>query len=326
MNADEKKKLIDENSPSVRLAVGVGPPEAFAKGLKEYPGADTKPALLVSYVYLEPFLKYRHRYAFRDWVMDSGAFSAHNSGIEIRLQDYIDCCKRLLETDPQLTEVYALDVIGDWRASLKNCEEMWKQGVPAIPCFHDGEPWTALKEMADNYPKLAIGGVARTRGSQKIIFAEQVFARVWPKKIHGFGFGTEKQIMAAPFHSTDACNWEIGPAGFGSWNYYGNMSVRGSQQNLRVEVEHYLKLEKKARWRWKSEMEELKKLPDIAPTMAVPFETIDEEVQRLRQKKDKSKEDLARLARLISSSPPKLKSLPELVRSKKSKASVVTTN
>lgn len=320
LTAEERKKLTDLTAPAVRLAVGVGPVESFIKGLKPYPqsenGDETRPALLVSFVYLEAFMKYRHRYAFRDWVMDSGAFSAHNSGTEIKLQDYIDCCKQLLETDSQLTEVYALDVIGDWRASLKNCEEMWKQGVPAIPCFHGGEPWHALDEMARQYPKIAIGGVARTRGAQKIVFAEQVFARVWPKKIHGFGFGSEKQLMAVPFHSVDSCNWEIGVCGFGSWNYFGNMSVRGSSQNLRVEVEWYLKLEKKARWKWRKEMELLSKLPDIKPDIAGKSETLSEEAERLRGKKEKTKADFARLAKLVASNSPKAKTIQELRKKK----------
>ena len=35
---------------------------------------------------------------------------------------------------------------------------------------------------------------------------------------------------------------------------FGNMSVRGSSQNLRAEVEWYLRLEQRARQRWRKEM------------------------------------------------------------------------
>ena len=90
-----------------------------ARGVQKLPD-DMKPALLVSFVYLQPFLEKQSKYQYRDWVLDSGAFSAHNSGKEIKLQDYIDCCKRLMDSDQTLTEVYSLDVIGDWKASLKN--------------------------------------------------------------------------------------------------------------------------------------------------------------------------------------------------------------
>ena len=100
----------------VRLA-HVGAPEAMALGLA--PSGSGKPGLLVSFYFLKDFQKNRHRYAFRDWVMDSGAYSAHNSGAQIDLQEYIDTCRRLLAEDPMLTEVYALDVIHDPQASLR---------------------------------------------------------------------------------------------------------------------------------------------------------------------------------------------------------------
>ncbi len=267
--------------PSVRLA-HVGPPQALASGLgpvvrlahKEAQGSGTlsgkcgnyvvpripqriAPALLVSFFYLKPFLANKHRYVYRDWVMDSGAFSAHNSGAAIDLKEYIEKCLELMATDPTLTEGFALDVIGDWRASLKNCEAMWEAGVPAIPCWHKGEPWDALVGIAKDYPKIAIGGMVGMRVNAKNELAGQCFARVWPKKIHGFGFGSERSALTLPFQSVDATNWEIGPCKFGSWKSIGQASVRGSKQNLRGEVEWYLDLEKRARVKWAKQMQEL---------------------------------------------------------------------
>jgi hypothetical protein len=246
--------------PSLRLALlGGGPAHPNgATGRTLTPQAttttETSPALLVSYVYLDPFLKNQHRYAYRDWVLDSGAFSAHMSGTKIDLTAYIAKCKELLASDPTLTEVFALDVIGDYRASLRNCEKMWEAGVPAIPCYHINEPVDALFHIAKTYPKVALGGVARVKRGIKLEFARQCFARVWPKKIHGFGFGDETSILSLPFHSTDATNWELGPCAFGRWNSYGKLSVRGSKQNLRAEVEWYLRLEERARRKWVKEM------------------------------------------------------------------------
>lgn len=255
-------------SPSIKLAHVPGAQGdnnlIGQRGVEQLPDG-SRPALLVSYVYLKPFLENQHRYAYRDWVMDSGAFSAHASGVEIKLQDYIDTCKRLMESDPTLTEIFALDVIGDHDATLQNVEEMWAQGVPAIPTFHYGEPWHVLTHLAAHYPKIAIGGCVGKR--DKDVFAGQCFARVWPKRIHGFGFGAEKSIMMYPWHSVDATNWETGPCAFGRWNAFGgSLSVRGSKQNLRVEVEWYLELERRARDRWKKEMNLLESL-EPAPTL-----------------------------------------------------------
>lgn len=251
-------------APSVRLSMAVGQGEREGNpSLEPGPGpiesADTRPALLVSYFYLDPFLKNRHRYAYRDWVMDSGAFSAHASGVPIDLDAYMARCLELMAADPMLIEVYALDVIGDWRASLANTERMWAAGIPAIPCYHVGEPESVLIGLARDYPKIALGGAVGYRAKDR--WAAQCFARVWPKPMHGFGFGAEKSIMGLPWHSVDATNWELGPCKFGRWNSFGQMSVRGSKQNLRAEVEWYLALERRARAKWRPQMEQLAATP-----------------------------------------------------------------
>ena len=260
---------MNQNQPTVRLAhVDGAQGDGALQGTNGFQvDKQDAPALLVSYYYLEPFLKNQRRYRYRDWVMDSGAFSAENSGKKINLQKYIDCCLKLMAEDPTLTEVFALDVIGDAEASLRNCEEMWRQGVPAIPTFHQQEPEEFLVQMAKDYPKIALGGVALERGDFKLAWLEQCFARVWPKKIHGFGMSSEAIIFGLPFHSVDATNWEIAPCAFGNWQKFGKMSVRGSNQDLCSQVKYYLELEAKARVKWKKEMALLDSLPEVKPAL-----------------------------------------------------------
>ena len=145
-------------------------------------------------------------------------------------------------------------------------EEMWRQGVPAIPCYHCGEPEEALYHLASQYPKIALGGMVAKGGGilsqdQKWAWLEQCFARVWPKRIHGFGVSAERMVYGLPFHSVDATNWEIGPCAFGNWQKFGSMSVRGSNQDLRSQIRHYLDMEARARVRWRKQMAELEALP-----------------------------------------------------------------
>jgi len=221
-------------------------------------GCQAVPALLVSFVYLPAFLRVRSQYRYRDWALDSGAYSAHNSGTPIRLADYIATATELRATDATLTDVFSLDVIGDPVASLKNCEAMWAAGVPAIPTFHYGEPEHVLLSMARTYPKIALGGVVhlKTQQRQKRQWAEQCFARTWPKRIHGFSFGGHQAILALPWHSVDATNWEVGPTRWGKWRRYGHLSIRG-QHHLQAEINHYLTVEQQARVRWRAQMAEL---------------------------------------------------------------------
>jgi hypothetical protein len=229
-------------------------------------------AILVSFYYLKTFLLDKRRYVYRNWALDSGAFSAHQSKVSINLDEYIRMAKGLQDSDPTLTEIFGLDVIGEWKPSLANTEKMWAAGVPAIPTYHPGEPEDYLKGIARDYPKIAIGGVAMLKGPRKIEFAQQVFARVWPKKIHGFGFGGAQFLQQLPFHSVDATNWETNPGKFGRWESVGRdkltrLSIRGSVQDLRGEVAAYLRRERIARDRWRVEMVSLGDPVNVSPTI-----------------------------------------------------------
>lgn len=265
-------------APTVRLACADGQGERGT--VLDEPFSDlgnARPALLVSFFYLTKFLEKRGRWAIRDWVLDSGAFSAWASGATIDLQAFIETAKRLLVEDPQLSEVFSLDVIGDWRASEKNTETMWKAGVPAIPAWHKGEPWDVLVGLARAYPKIALGGLVGMRDQAKRELIKECFRRVWaavgPKRMHGFGVISEKTLMAVPFHSVDATNWEIAPCRFGTWKSAGGaqLRIRGSAQPLRAEVEWYLALERRLRERWRKEMA---KWPPMEPLRAVDQPTV----------------------------------------------------
>jgi hypothetical protein len=245
------------NAPKVYL--GTSGQMTSKKDRHSFNGLSRKPSLLTSFVYLEQFQAIRSELTFEDWAIDSGAFSAFKSGTVIDNDQYLDKCLELLKVDKQLVEIFALDVIGDHKTSLKNTERAWERKVPAIPTYHLGEPVEYLLHIAKQYPKIAIGGVALKKGGIKSDFARAVFSRVWPKPIHGFGYGSRNHILAFPFHSTDSTNWEAGPSRFGRWNAFGDMSIRGSKQNLKAEVEYYLRIEDEARQRWSKEMELIKR-------------------------------------------------------------------
>ena len=116
--------------------------------------------LLVAFPMLAGYAKRCAEYPVQEWVLDSGAFTAFNSGKVIDLDEYIATC---LSCDAH--EVFGLDVIGDPTATRKNNEYMWSKGVEAIPTFHFGSPWSALDDIMHR-PKIALGGVARRRGGE----------------------------------------------------------------------------------------------------------------------------------------------------------------
>src|SRR4029450_7558395 len=93
-------------------------------------------------------------------------------------------------------------------------------------------PAAALTEPATTYPKVALGAPIGLKKAYKLHWAEQCFARIWPKRIHGFGFGGRDYVMTLPFHSIDATNWETGPCRFGNWERYGQRSVGGGSKGF----------------------------------------------------------------------------------------------
>ena len=234
-----------------------------------------RPAILASAAYLKGFERVRHRIGFRDWAMDSGAYTFFNSGRQQNLDTYIATCLRLKD-DPALVEIYALDDMGgEWRQTLRNTQLMWAQGIQAIPTFHVGEPWDVLRGYAADFPKVALGGMSNREAGlssskrtgmhwqQKVRWCTEAFSHIWPKKVHGFGCGAKKLLLKVPFHSVDASSWVIGPA-MGRWTFLTDrtsknayLGIRDAKMTRRAEVEWSLRMEREIQSRWQRELESL---------------------------------------------------------------------
>lgn len=224
-----------------------------------------KPALLVSYALMESWPTRKAVVTYRQWCMDSGAFSVLYSGKTISLDNYIPFAKDMLDSDPTLAEVFALDVIRDWRQGLRNVERMWAAGVPAIPVFHIGEPEDVLTGYARDYPKVGIGGLGWLKGKAlRAQYMDQCFARVWPCALHGLAVTDEESLFCVPWHSVDSSSWVAGPR-YGTWRSYSSPGSTSKwsrmsaykQYDLRHEVRHYLRVEEQARLKWATEMAEV---------------------------------------------------------------------
>lgn len=216
------------------------------------------PAILASFAYLRGFDGRLDQLGYRNWAMDSGAFTAATTGKKVELAAYIATCQRLMATDPTLLDIFSLDVIGDWRAGDRNTMAMWEAGVPAIPTYHPGEPEDYLVHLSKTYPKIAIGGAVGQDASWKDRWVHNVFARVWPCKIHGLGMTGDQMLLRYPFHSVDSSNWDRGPAAWGYYRAFDNKHLRIRSDktvgglDLRCEVDQHLKIERDSQARWRA--------------------------------------------------------------------------
>lgn len=228
-------------------------------------------AMLISYPYFEEFERLRGVELGRSWCLDSGAFTAKSQGYDIDLGAYTNHCLRVMRWPKPPAEIFGLDVIGDPQASEKNVRAMRAAGVPAIPTFHFGSPWSVLRELCAEFPKIGIGGIGggwgHTTPAQRQRFIEGCFAIGWPKRFHGFGIGTPRFLRRFPFHTVDATTWAIAPRRFRLWAQFGQWKQvipvkpkRDFDLHLAGEIDWFLRLERELKQRWAREMQLLEEL------------------------------------------------------------------
>lgn len=225
------------------------------------------PSLLVSYAVLKPEHVPLAGQGFDEWVLDSGAYTAHNSGKVIKPDDFVKFALATKQNDARLKYVFALDVIGDPEASMKNALAAQTAGLEVIPTWHAGEPIEFAQELAKQFPRIALGGlVARLENNRAQLFdvgtkvhhAEKFFQAVWPKWVHGFGCTDDTMMTRLPFASVDSSSWEFGPAAFGMWKQFGKIPLSLTQARrkvvLKTEVDWYLNRERFHDAQWRKEL------------------------------------------------------------------------
>jgi len=178
------------------------------------------PNVLISYVYAQRFLPtvdlLDDRFHF---FLDSGAHSANTLGIEIDIDEYM----KFIADRSHVIDVYAgLDVIGDPVASAENQRIMEEAGFAPLPTYHFGEPVGVLEELAERYEFFCLGGVVGKSDAAKIIWLDDLYARVLAKyrdtrRIHMFGVGSEKILRRYPFYSADSSAGSL-QAGNKTWH------------------------------------------------------------------------------------------------------------
>ncbi|MEU5834497.1 hypothetical protein ABZ820_12605 [Streptomyces diacarni] len=149
-----------------------------------------------------------------DLFADSGAYSAATTGATIRLADY---AAWLRHWAPLWTVQAGLDVIGDHEATAANTARLHDAGLPVLPTFHLGSPWTVLEELCATHPYVALGGVAlHAAGAAKqrplMAWLVRCFrtAAEHGTRFHGFGLTSAQIIKNLPFYSIDSSSYMFG--------------------------------------------------------------------------------------------------------------------
>lgn len=142
-----------------------------------------------------------------DVFIDSGAYSAWNSGVSIDVHEYanwIQCAG--------MGSVYAnLDVIGDPKGSYRNqriLEDTY--GLSPIPVFHPNEDWKWLRMYLKSNDYIALGGISQERSPEMLMpWAIRAFqlGSEFGTRFHGFAVTAWTLLKALPWYSCDSSTW-----------------------------------------------------------------------------------------------------------------------
>jgi hypothetical protein len=163
---------------------------------------------LASYAMPKQFQRLKD-FGIKSIFIDSGAWSAFNSGVDIDIDSFIDFGK---EIQDEVDAIANLDVIEDAYGSLKNFKYITKRGLDVWPVYHFGEPKKLLQDYMKETDHICIGGLvgtgvkpSRIRRNLMLFYAEYPLA-----KVHTFGVNSFDVLMGLPIYSTDALTWRSG--------------------------------------------------------------------------------------------------------------------
>lgn len=143
----------------------------------------------------------RHRPLFRSMALDSGAFSEMTTGKPIDLGAFVDFC---LEHGAFYDFIASLDSItGGVEVNVKNWQHMISKGVAAIPTFHQGEPFSLLRDYCAAAPMIGLG-FQRPINDARSWLAECFALIPATVRVHGWGMTNYTDL---PFWSVDSRTW-----------------------------------------------------------------------------------------------------------------------
>jgi hypothetical protein len=164
-------------------------------------------------------------------IVDSGAFSAYNSGMEIKLEDYIEFVKKTKERFKEVKELnfVQLDVVFDEEGTKNNYEAMLEAGLDPCPVFTRGGSPDRFKQLLSTGKYIFVGGVQRGKGAPN--FAKWVLENSTPQdKVHLLAFVRPDFINHYKPYSVDASSW-TSAGRYGQLLYYCNGRLKSMSKS-----------------------------------------------------------------------------------------------
>ena len=141
--------------------------------------------------------------------LDSGAFSAFNTGRNISPIDYMNFID---ENEAYIDDYIALDVIGDPELTRRYYEIMRYKGYSPIPVFHYGDDEKYLRYYLDKgHTTVALGGTAMMRSKPTVAaWCSDITGKYPGIEFHLLGSSSRQITDKAALASCDSSTWIVG--------------------------------------------------------------------------------------------------------------------
>jgi hypothetical protein len=238
------------------------------------------PYVLNSFAYSKALDKLTYRP--KDLTLDSGAFTAWNSGKSVDIVEYAEWCLQWQAKNPSLRAVN-LDVIpGEagrtstpqerklgMEQSLKNADYLRGRGISIEEVFHQDEPYEFLDHLVSRLPKgdvLCISPRNDVSKKKRLLWLQNTLSHLVKTvgrdnlpKMHGLAVTSKDLMLAFPFYSADSSTYST-PARFGvTFDHDGTIirtedflgrvvrsSDRGAmRQMINQSIDYYKKIKKR---------------------------------------------------------------------------------
>lgn len=150
---------------------------------------------------------------FKNFLLDSGAFTFLNSSKKVDWNDYADRFADFIKMH-NIKHYFELDI--DSIVGLRNVEILRKRienrcGIQSIPVWHKNRGRRYFEDMCKEYPYVAIGGIVTKeipRSSYEKAFPWFIEEAMRHNcNIHGLGYTDTQNLMKYHFSSVDSTTW-----------------------------------------------------------------------------------------------------------------------
>lgn len=207
--------------------------------------------LLASFLYfrnmnLKEYFK-KIGYVPKNFMLDSGAFSAFTTGRNISLIDYMNYID---EYRMWIKYYISLDVIGDPEMTLDYYRIMKKKGYDPIPVFHYGAEEKYLAEYASQTDYIALGATVPILNKAKVAqWIRDIQIRYPSIRLHLLGCNSNEVIRMTGIESCDSATWILA-ASYGIPKH-----IPGTSREQKIERAVYnLKYSKEEKDDWEFEV------------------------------------------------------------------------